>query len=170
LGRRVPLAYTGYIWNDGFNIAECNNDSVAPGLGCLDVDGRDNGDDERIKIPYDMNSKADGQWHEYIVMVKANTRATCTIKVDCDAEFKVWIDGVLIGQLLNWRLQAVDDNPMTEAWGGWMVPPYFQLGEDGKSSGGTIYLDDFSTDDVYNSLLGADDDSDPPAPNNLRER
>jgi hypothetical protein len=34
-----------------------------------------------------------------------------------------------------------------------MVSPYFQLNGT-TSDGGTIYLDDFSTDDGYNSLIG----------------
>ena len=39
-----------------------------------------------------------------------------------------------------------------EAWGGWMVTPYFQLNGT-AADGGVIYLDDFSTDDTFNSML-----------------
>jgi hypothetical protein len=69
--------------------------------------------------------------------------------------------------MLNWRLHEKDGNGFIEAWGGWMVSPYFQL--NGTSGdGGTIYLDDFSTDDVFNSLIGGSIPVSLPAPTNLR--
>jgi hypothetical protein len=91
----------------------------------------------------------DGKWHEYIVRVKPNSTAS-----SYDAEFQVWVDGKSIGQVNNWHLHNYASNGMIEAWGGWMVKPYFQLGGT-TSDGGTIFVDDFSTDDVFSSLIGS---------------
>jgi hypothetical protein len=48
-----------------------------------------------------------------------------------------------------------------------MVSPYFQL-NGASGDGGTIYLDDFSTDGVFNSLIGGSIPVSLPAPTNLR--
>lgn len=140
LGATYPRVYTGYVQADGFNIGECDDvGSSQSGGGCVDPGPT---------ISYNMRAKNDGNWHEYIAMVKPNTSTTAT-----DGQFKMWIDGTLVGQALNWRLHNKDGNRFIEAWGGWMVYPYFQL--NGTSSdGGTIYVDDFSTDTEYNSLSG----------------
>ena len=135
---------TGHMRSNGFLIAECEFVSGFGG-GCLTPGGVPN-NDYNIRIPYDMQGKADGQWHEYILRIKPNTTATAT-----DAEFQVWVDGVSIGQLTGWRLTNMAAAGI-EAWGGWMVTPYFQLNGT-ANDGGTIYLDDFSTDSTYNSLL-----------------
>jgi hypothetical protein len=154
LGATYPRVYTGYVQADGFNIGECDDvGSSQPGGGCVDPGPT---------ISYDMRGKNDGVWHEYVVMVKPNTTTTAA-----DAQFKVWIDGTLVGQKLNWILHNKDGNGFIEAWGGWMVSPYFQL--NGTSSdGGTIYIDDISTDDVFNSLLGGSIPVALPPPTNLR--
>jgi hypothetical protein len=140
LGASFPRVYTGYVQSDGFNIGECDDvGSSQPGGGCVDPGP---------SISYNMRAKNDGVWHEYIAMVKPNTTTSAT-----DAQFKVWIDGALVGQVLNFRLHNKSGNGFIEAWGSWMVSPYFQL--NGTSSdGGTIYVDDFSTDDTFNSLIG----------------
>lgn len=140
LGESYPRVYTGYVQADGFNIGECDDvGSSQPGGGCVDPGPT---------ISYNMRAKNDGAWHEYIVMIKPNTTTGAT-----DAQFKVWIDGTLVGQNLNWRLHNKDGNGFIEAWGGWMLQPYFQLNGT-TSDGGTMYIDDISTDDVWNSLAG----------------
>jgi hypothetical protein len=141
--------YTGYIMSYGFLIGECDQSAV-----CLLANGTSNGSDSGLVIPYDFTSKADGKWHEYIVRVKPNTSAACTPKVDCDAEFEAWVDGVKVGQYMNFRLSTRASNyKAVELWGGWMVSPYFQFGGSTSGYGGTMYLDDFSTDDTWNSLV-----------------
>lgn len=139
--------YTGYLMSYGFLIGECSN------AGCTLNNGGSNGSDSQLVIPYDFRTRADGVWHEYIVKIKPNTSATCTAPANCDAQFQAWVDGVSIGQYNNFKLHNNASSDMREAWGGWMVTPYFQL--NGTSSdGGTIYVDDFSTDNSYNSSIG----------------
>lgn len=144
--------YTGYLHaTDGFVISGCD---VGAAGGCLDANGNFAGGDHRIKIPYDFRPRADGQWHEYIVKIKSNTSATCTPGVTCDAQFEAWVDGVSVGQYNNFRLHDDANHTLVEAWGGWMLTPYFQLNGT-ISDGGTIYVDDVSTDTGYNSLLSS---------------
>jgi hypothetical protein len=137
---------TGHMRSDGFYIAECEYVSGFGG-GCLTTSGAPN-NDYNIRIPYNVQGKADGLWHEYIIRIKPNTTTFTS-----DAEFQVWVDGVSVGQLTGWKLTNASAG-WIEAWGGWMVSPYFQMNGD-SSVGGTLWADDFSTDNVYNSLVGS---------------
>lgn len=123
--------YTGYVGGSGVWLGEAQQASPAQ--------------DPAIEIAYAI--PADSTWHEYVVMVKPNSTTSST-----DAQFKLWVDGNLVGQQVNNFRLTQDAGWMTDAWGGWMVSPYFQLNS--SSGGGTIYVDDFSTDDSYNSLIG----------------
>lgn len=145
IGATAGRGYTGYVQKDGFFVSECETVAGVSGGGCLDANGKPN-NDYLISVKYDMTPKADGNWHEYIVMVKPNSTSNTS-----DAQLKVWIDGVSVGQYVNWRLHNVANNKEIDVWGGWMVSPYFQLNGT-TSDGGTIYVDDFSTDDAWNSL------------------
>lgn len=138
--------YTGFIASNGFQIGECGS------AGCRLANGGVNTDDN-LSIPYDFRSAADGRWHEYIVKVKPNTSGDCVPAVNCDAQFEAWVDGRLVGRNLNFKLHSNSAHTLVEAWGGWMVTPYFQL-RGTSSDGGTIYLDDFSTDSSFNSIVG----------------
>jgi hypothetical protein len=140
--------YTGYLFNDGVVIAECE---LIGGFGGCQPNTGAPGDDYSIKVTYTF--PADSTWHEYVVMVKPNSNASCTAGVNCDAGFQLWVDNVSISTYSNWKLNSNGGYPHIEAWGGWMISPYFQLGAT-PSDGGVIYLDDWSTDDVYNSLIG----------------
>lgn len=146
--------YTGYLMSYGFLIGECDS------AGCRLANG-DVNTDENLYIPYDFRSRADGQWHEYIVKIKPNSNAGCTPAVNCDAEFQAWVDGVSVGQYNNFKLHDNASHTMTEGWHGWMMTPYFQLNGT-ASDGGTIYVDDFSTDTEYNSLLAVGVRPNPP--------
>lgn len=151
-GTTYPRGYTGYLMSYGFLIGECDDvGSSFPGGGCLLADGSHN-TDSNLSIPYDFISRDDGLWHEYIIKIKPNTSATCTAGVNCNAEFQAWVDGASVGQNNNFKLHNKATNGMQESWGGWMLSPYFQL--NGTSAdGGTIYIDDVSTDDTRNSLI-----------------
>ncbi len=140
--------YTGYVWAGGFRLSECDGTG-----GCTTPGGGYNNDYQGID--YDMTTKADGVWHEYIVMVKPNSTATTP-----DALFKAWVDGVEvpnspwnIGGVTGFILHSTASDKFTDGWGGWMATSYFQLNT-ASGAGGTIYVDDFSTDDSYNSLIG----------------
>lgn len=141
-----PQNYTGYLMSYGFLIGECGDG------GCLTNTNAVN-TDSNLYVPYDFTTKADGKWHEYIVRVKPNTSASCTAGVNCDAQLQAWVDGVSVGSNVGWKLHNNASDQMYESWAGWMAAPYWQL--NGTSSdGGTIYVDDFSTDDSYNSVIG----------------
>lgn len=148
--------YTGYVASDGITIGECTDQA-----GCLAQGGASNSSDTVIRINYDFQSAVDNQWHEYIVMVKPNTSASAS-----DAQLSLYVDGQLKGSYNNWKLTNAN-YAMSEAWGGWMVRPYFQMGGS-SSDGGTIYLDDFSTDDKWNSTFAPGTTSQFIAPTNLK--
>lgn len=150
--------YTGYLQSDGFVIGECDS------AGCRLADGSFNTDSNLI-IPHDFRAAADGAWHEYIVKVKPNTSGACTPTVNCDAEFEAWVDGRFVGRSMNFKLHSDANHTLAEAWGGWMVTPYFQL-RGTPTDGGIIHLDDFSTDSQYNSSIGTR----PSAPTDLQVR
>ena len=154
-GALAEYVYTGYLSGEGFSIAEC--ESRATGGGCEPIIG---GGDRCCEIPYNFRAKNDGIWHEYIVMVKPNS-----ITTSHDAEFKAWVDGAQVGNFLNFRLHEVPNNQFIEAWGSWMVSPYFQL-DATSADGGTIYVDDFSTDDSWNSIYTGGSDVTPPLVSN----
>lgn len=150
--------YTGYLNAGSFEIGECDTS------GCLQNDGGGTGGGGELNIAYNFRTKNDGQWHEYIVRIKPNTSASCTAGVNCDAEFQAYVDGVSVGTYNNFKLTDLR-NPGTvlhDFWGGWMVRPYFQMGDSTNEAGGTIYLDDFSVDDVWNSIYSGGGDTTPP--------
>jgi len=137
--------YTGYLMSYGFLIGECGD------VGCVLNNGATN-TDSNLYVKFNFDNVADGQWHEYIVKVKPNSSASCSIGSNCDAQLEAWVDGVSVGQYNNFKLNNRSDK-MVELWGGWMIRPYFQIGGT-SSDGGTIYVDDFSTDDTWNSVAG----------------
>lgn len=144
-GSASQRVYTGYMMKYGPLIGECET-------ACKTNTGANNTDDKptSVWVEYDMTTMADGQWHEYVVMVKPNSDATCTAGTNCDAELKFWVDNVLIGSNVNWKLWATAGVAGYET--AWMVRPYWQLGGS-ASDGGTIYIDDVSIDTAYNSSI-----------------
>lgn len=136
--------YTGYVMSYGFLIGECDSS------GCTLNDGSSNSGDSSLVVTFPITTMDDGEWHEYIVKVKPNTSATCTAPTNCDGELQAWVDGVSVGEYNGFKLHNNAANAMSERWGGWMVRPFFQLGGT-ASDGGTIYLDDFATDNAFNS-------------------
>jgi len=156
-----PRGYTGYLMDYGFLIGECEDVGSPAGGGCVLADGSPN-TDSNLYVPYNFRTRADGLWHEYIVRIKPNTSASCTAPGTCDAQLQAWVDGVSVGQYNNFRLTNKSPNTLEEQWGGWMVYPYFQLNGT-VSDGGTIYVDDFSTDDTWNSIYSGGSDSTPPS-------
>lgn len=140
IGSTYAKIYTGYVQASGFNLGECDEVVSLPGGGCVDPGPT---------VAYDLRKMNNGSWHEYVVMVKPNTRVDLS-----DGVLKVWVDGQQVGVSSNFILSKFSGNPPNEAWGGWMVTPYFQL-NGVATDGGTIYLDDFSTDDTFNSQFGS---------------
>ncbi|MGB4834068.1 MAG: hypothetical protein WBP40_03510 [Candidatus Moraniibacteriota bacterium] len=156
--------YTGTVRASGFYLAECMASSGHSGA-CLNNNGTTGSDQGPMGVSYDMTAHDDGQWHEYIVRIKYNTSASCTTPGTCDAEIEVYVDGTSVGSYTGFRLTNRDGQAY-EHWGSWMTNPYFQGGSS-YSAGGTIYLDDFSTDDTWNSTAGGSDTTAPTAPTSL---
>ena len=98
-----------------------------------------------MSVTYDLTTKSDGLWHEYVIRVLCNSTP-----VTSDAEFHVWVDGNLVGSNTGFLLHNADNNVMKEFWLGWMVYPFFQLNGT-VDDGGIMYMDDFSTDSAWNS-------------------
>ncbi|NLD99610.1 MAG: T9SS type A sorting domain-containing protein [Fibrobacter sp.] len=128
--------WTGFVAKKHIHVSECP--------GCEPKNYWDAGGPN---IPFDVQAMAGKGWHEYIVAIKKQTGVSGK-----DGEFHLYVDGKEIGsgiKNLHWTNMS---DPCNEAWVGWMVRPYFQL--NGTSSdGGLIWIDDISTDDVWNSIV-----------------
>jgi hypothetical protein len=138
--------WNGMVHKDGFAIEEC------AAVGCRTNTGASPPGDELLFVPY--NFVADSVWHEYIVKFKPNTSGSCTVGTNCDGQFQAWVDGVSVGTYNNFKaVDSAHDATMQEWTGSWMVRPFFSMSAT-ASDGGTIYLDDFSIDNVYSSSTG----------------
>lgn len=150
VGTSPVRCWTTFVRKDRVSIGECDGTG-----GCLTNTGAAN-TDANVKVAYDFTAMNDGQWHEYIMMVKPNSVATCTAGTNCDAELRLWVDNVQIteatGVNLNFKLHGTAGNVEAQGWQAFMTRPYVQLGGT-VSDGGTIYIDDVSTDDKYNSSI-----------------
>lgn len=149
-GATYPRGYTGYVMSYGVLVGECEEVGSPTGGGCLTNTGAAN-TDSNMYVSYDFTTKNDGVWREYVVMIRPNTSASCTAGTNCNAQLKLWVNNVLIGSYVNFKLHEETGNAHVEQWGGWMAKPYFQLSGT-VSDGGTIYIDDISTDTVFNGL------------------
>ncbi|MFZ1654537.1 MAG: hypothetical protein WBO92_05240 [Candidatus Moraniibacteriota bacterium] len=149
-----------HLLADGIEIEECNEN------GCKTPSGAPG--DGSLVISYDFRTPfADGNWHEIIYMIYSNRSASCTAPGNCDAQFKLWVDNVFVGQIVNFKFTA-ETQFNVEQWHGPMVRPYWQL-NGGAGSGGTVWIDSISVDDVYTSLVGGGggDTTPPTAPTGL---
>lgn len=151
------LIYTGYMSASGFDLSE----GYWAGTDSAIISGGDHF--AQVNVPGGMISYADGAWHEYIIRVKPNTTAT-----SYNGEFQVYIDGQSIGSYNAYLLVSnlPNDNDGTpnwvtnygtsnllDLWAAWMIAPYWQC--NGAACTGTIYVDDWSVDDVFNSTFSS---------------
>lgn len=135
------------------------------GGGCI-TSGGANGNDFNLPIQYiDSGIMSDGQWHEYIIRLQPNTAN------NANAELQLWVDGVSQGTLSNFRLtqfSTFGTNTFVEDWGGIWARPYFQMnGAIYGGTGGTVWVDDVSTDNTFNSIFSGSDTTPPTAPTGL---
>lgn len=137
-GSSQGQGYTGYVMSNGFLIGECDS------AGCTVPGGGFNTDQNHL-IPYDFRAVNDGQWREFVVRIKPNSAVGVA-----DGQFEAFVNGVSVGSANNYILHTDPSHTIAEAWAGWMVMPYFQLNGTALD-GGTIYVGDFSTDNVFNS-------------------
>ena len=128
--------WTGYIGHGSVHLDE--SDVLAPSW-----------DPAGVRVPYDFRAAAGTGWHEYIVAMKMQTGAAGS-----DGEFHFYVDGSWIGGKTGIHYIDFADS-CSEAWNGWMVSPYFQLNGT-AADGGTLWLDDYSMDDCWNSAIYPD--------------
>ncbi len=108
-----------------------------------------------VSVPYAFRAAAGTGWHEYIIAMKMQTGPAGS-----DGEFHFHVDGARIGGKTG--IHYLDfTGSCSEAWNGWMVSPYFQLNGT-PADGGTLWLDDYSFDDCWNSARYPDPSA-PPA-------
>lgn len=153
----VNRVSTNYFSKTGFMVGE--TDGTGGGTGPAVVPSNYNvpNTDTNVRVDYDLASKNDGLWHEYVFKVTSNTVTGAAIGAltdltSQDAVFEVFVDGVSVGSITNWRLHNTAGNVQYEMWGSIMVNPYFQLNGT-ASDGGTIDVNDFDTSDTYNSCF-----------------
>ena len=157
VGTADTAIYTGFLHFDGFSVSECGDN------GCLP----NSGGDRAAVVSKDMTTMDDGLWHEYIVMVKPNTQnaTSCPGQAGCDAQLAMWVDGAQQGgTITGWTLYNTATHGtglMQEMWAANMLAPYWQISNTSSVGGGTVYFDDYSVDDQYNSLISSD--TTPPA-------
>ncbi len=160
---------TGYISNNEIYLAECLNTGYAGNcVNNLGQPAEDNGF-AHIGIPFSFDQQDDGQWHEYIWRLKINSVNSCTPGTTCDSITQFWVDGISQGINTGWKFTTDLWGPTDgafEHFGGAMINPYFQLGSS-YAAGGTMYLDDWSMDSVYNSIFSGGDTTPPTAPTGL---
>ena len=155
-GDVAPSFWTMYMDNSvgGFYIGECSG--CSPG-----------GDDPSLaRVSYNLNpmtNPAITNWQEYIMAVKLNTSTS-----SFDGQFKIYVNGVQVGNTITGMQWSSDYSQNgVEAWGAVMVENFPQLND--ATAGGTIWLDDFSLDDTFNSNFNSQPNPNAPsAPSNLK--
>jgi hypothetical protein len=135
-----PVPLTGYVHDRCVLIGECPHCSPASPDWC---------NTEGACISYDFSAQAGTGWHEYIVAFKKQNGASGT-----DGEFRLYVDGQVIGTREGFHWHD-EDIAVAEAWGAWMTSPYWQM-NGSASDGGSVWFDDYSLDDEWNSTEFAD--------------
>lgn len=148
-GDLTPIAFQ--LWIDPLRIyvGTCK---------CQQGDAGVHDDPSAAVVYYDFDPKpnpAVANWQEYIVGLRMQSGVDKS-----DGEFHLWVNGVQEGTGVKGMSYCNADAGNCVGWvqvaGSMMVSPSPQLGGD-ASSGGTIWLDDFSFDDVWNSSISAVD-------------
>lgn len=152
------LIYTMYMNDGGFDLSE----GYWAGTDSAIMVGGDHF--AEVSVPGGMIAYADSTWHEYVIRVKPNTTAT-----SYNGEFQVWIDGVSVGSYNSYLLVSNLPNDggtpnwvslygtenFRENWSCAMLAPYWQISGSSSIGGGTVYVDDFSVDDTFNSTFSS---------------
>lgn len=156
-GVTVSRVCTNYFTKTGFTVGETDGAGGGTGPAVVPTDYNVANTDTNVRVDYDLEAMDDGLWHEYVFKVTSNTVTGANIGsltdlTSQDAVFEVFVDGVSIGSITNWRLHNTSGNVQYEQWGSIMCYPYFQLNGT-ASDGGTIDVNDFDTSDTYNSCF-----------------
>ncbi|MGB4833916.1 MAG: hypothetical protein WBP40_02720 [Candidatus Moraniibacteriota bacterium] len=160
---------TLYMHGGGFRISECVN-----AVSFCDIPGGGTNNDYQ-GIDYNISSMDDGAWHEYVLFVRPSSASGVA-----DGLFRAWVDGAEVTHspwcsnssthcssgTTGFKLYPLSQQGWRQAWGGSMAHPYFQMNGT-ASDGGTIYVDDVSTDNSWNSTFSGGDTTPPTAPTGL---
>lgn len=147
--------YTILMTPSGFQFDDCDDDGVGGTHAgeCWDNTGAHNSSSGgRMGVSY--THPTDGVWREYILKIKQPTSSGCTPGAGCNSEFTLYIDGTQVSTNTGWKI--VPESGAQDKAGdhfGATTGPYFQI-RSSVAAGGTIYWDDFSVDDVFNSIAG----------------
>jgi hypothetical protein len=147
--RTLPVAsgsFTGYVYAGGFGpFGECQ-DCTHNGSGT---------DGDQVQISFDLspsngcNNNVGGQtvsctdWNEYIIGMHFQTGSSQ------NASACLWVNGKQVGCTTNWRLTSSSSKTITFGWGGLYSAVMYR-----QNASGTIWVDDFSADDTWNSKVG----------------
>ena len=148
-----PVPWTGYVTGNTIYIGECPHCEPGPNdpsnaRVSIDLDPVGGCSGTNSSVPYDCT-----QWTEYIVGMKLQSCENCF-----DGEFHVWANGGQVGSGVTGMNFFNGQSNVQEAWLSFMALPYSQVcpnPPDGCTAGGTIWVDDFSVDDTWNSKVGA---------------
>jgi hypothetical protein len=147
-----PVPWTGYVTNSAIYIGECPhcepgpNDPSSASVS-IDLDPVGGCSGTNSGVPYDCT-----QWTEYIVGMKLQSCQNCF-----NGEFHVWVNGGKVGSSVTGMSFFTGQSNVQEAWLNFMVVPFSQVCPNPPGSctaGGTIWVDDFSVDDTWNSRVG----------------
>jgi hypothetical protein len=142
-GTSGGTGYTLYLHKGQVALSECA-ECVPQGSG-----------DNRLAVSYAFDpaqNPAIRDWQEYIVAVTLQTGNSR------DAALALYVNGVLIGSQTGVRLRNCAsgcDDVLDSAWGMFAQTFYPQLCLEGDAcaDGGTIWVDDLSMDDSWNSIV-----------------
>ncbi len=152
--------FTGYLAHDRIEISECHQ---CEGLG-------GGTKDFALTVGYDFHPETNPSvaiWHEYVQALTLQTGDSAT------ARLELFIDGKSVGTSSQTTMLmdcSVDcGNIINATWGFWPQSFFPQMcaegvpcpARGGGDAGGTIWLDDLSLDDVWNSTFGSTPPPDP---------
>lgn len=117
-------------------------------------------------VPYNFNGAAAKNYQEYIIALTLQTTSGGTGKVE------LFVNGASVGSFTHNLYTSASGDFSHATWGNAMCQAFYhQLCNGGSScgSGGIIWFDDYSVDDVWNSnyVAGPPDTTAPSTPTNL---
>lgn len=116
-------------------------------------------------VSYNFNQAAAKNYQEYIIALTLQTTSGGTGKVE------FFVNGVSVGSFTHNLYTSASGDFSHATWGNAMCQVFYHQNCNGGSScgsGGNIWTDDYSTDDVWNSNISGSPISSPKPPTNLR--
>lgn len=149
--------FTVLMSPSGFQFDDCDDDGVGGShAGVCWTNTGLHGANTASQINVNYSHPTDGVWREYVLKIKQPTSFSCTPGAGCDSAFTLYINGTQVSTNDGWKI--VPDSGTVNAAGMHFAATtqfYLQI-RSSVAAGGTIYLDDFSLDNVFNSTLFGD--------------